>query len=228
MVSNIIPFDPLARKHLGASVADALLGSPAMPLVDLAPFVGAGIYAIYYTGEFPSYRQLADANREGRFRLPIYVGKAVPAGARQGGGIGTAGKDLHKRLGEHAKSVIAATNLEANAFFCRFLVVEDIWIPLGESLLIAKFAPVWNSVITGFGNHALGVGRSAQSVMSLWDTLHPGRTGSGLIPQTVTAAQLAAQAEDYLRSISIPTSQFVEVDPVMQVPPPLDAGTDTP
>ena len=227
MPSNVIPlepraFNPLERKHLGASVADALLAGPALPLVDLPRFKGAGIYAIYYTGAFAPYRLIASSNQESAFRLPIYVGKAVPAGARQGGGTGEVGADLHKRLREHAKSVVAATNLEADAFFCRFLVVEDIWIPLGESLLIAKFAPLWNSLITGFGNHSLGAGREGASTRSLWDQLHPGRAGVASGAQVVTAERLAAQAEDYLRSITIPTSQFVEQDPVMPELPPAD------
>ncbi len=43
-----------------------------------------------------------------------------------------AGKALHKRLKEHAESVKTAENLEINDFYYRFLVVDDIWIPLGE------------------------------------------------------------------------------------------------
>lgn len=220
------PFNPLERKHLGASVADALLATPAVPLMDLPRVKGAGIYAIYYTGQFAPYRLLADVNRDGKFQLPIYVGKAVPAGARQGGGSGEAEWELLGRLREHAASVRAVSaTLEADQFFCRLLVVEDIWIPLGESLLIAKFAPVWNSVITGFGNHVLGKGRHEKSLTSLWDTLHPGRRGMGAIPQQVTAAQLAAQAEDYLRSINLPTSQLVEDNPALPEPPPVDLSS---
>lgn len=219
---NIIPFNPLEPKHLAASVADALLATAAQPLGAVSPFVGAGIYAIYYVGELPCYRLLAEANGGGRFVLPIYVGKAVPKGARMGGGAGEAGKDLHKRLKEHADSVSAAVNLELDAFYCRFLVVEDIWIPLGESLLIAKFAPVWNSIVTGFGNHNPGSGRHA-GARPLWDQLHPGRLWAArLADQPVTATELAGQAENYLRSITIPTSPFVESDPVMPVPPQIE------
>lgn len=75
---------------------------------------------------------------------PIYVGKAVPDGARKGGqgddvDPGTA---LYKRLNDHAKSVDAATNLRLEDFYCQFLSVDDIWIPLTESLLIERFKPV--------------------------------------------------------------------------------------
>ena len=51
-----------------------------------------------------------------------------------------------------------------------------VWIPLGESLLIERFKPVWNMVIDGFSNNAPGKRRFSQH-RSLWDVLHPGRPG---------------------------------------------------
>lgn len=107
----------------------------------------------------------------------IYVGKAVSAGARKGnfGLDEEPGTALYQRLREHADSIARATNLELADFYCRFLVVDDIWIPLGESLLIAKFSPIWNKLVDGFGNHDPGKGRY-QQMRSRWDTLHPGRT----------------------------------------------------
>jgi hypothetical protein len=59
-------------------------------------------------------------------------------------------------------------------FKCRYLVVDDIWIPLAESLLIAMFLPLWNYRLDGFGNHDPGVGRYNQQ-RSAWDEIHPGR-----------------------------------------------------
>ncbi len=53
-------------------------------------------------------------------------------------------------------------------------MVDDIWIPLAESLLIERFSPVWNKRIDGFGNHDPGSGRHGQQ-KSQWDTIHPGR-----------------------------------------------------
>lgn len=173
---NIKPYNPLDKMNLGGSVADAMLESAVHPLGGLESFNGAGIYAIYYTGDFEAYRLLAAKNKNGKFESPIYVGKAVPPGARKGnfGLDSEPGPALYKRLQEHAESVILAENLNIEDFFCRFLVVEDIWIPLGESLLIAKFSPVWNKLIDGFGNHDPGSGRY-QQMRSKWDTLHPGR-----------------------------------------------------
>ena len=219
VASNVIPFNLIERKHLGGSVAQAMLAQTPQPLATLPRFEGAGIYAIYYTGPLACYAALGAANRDGRFALPIYVGKAVPEGARIGGGTGEAGVDLYKRLKEHAKSVAQAENLDAADFHCRYLVVEDIWIPLGESLLIAKFAPVWNTTVAGFGNHNPGSGRRA-GAKPRWDQLHPGRPwAASLAAQPVSAEEIAREAESYLRDFTMPTSQLVEVAPQMPIPP---------
>ena len=173
--SEPMPFNPLDKKNLGDSVAEALLNTIIHPLPP-EPFIGAGIYAIYYIGSFEPYKLIAESNIDGKFLKPIYVGKAVPAGARKGGfGLGAEpGMVLQRRLAEHAESVKQATNLCIDDFRCRFLTVDDIWIPLAESVLIEMFSPVWNKLIDGFGNHDPGAGRVNQQ-KSQCDTLHPGR-----------------------------------------------------
>ncbi len=170
-----IPFNPLDKKNLGVSVADALLDQEIETLPP-QPFIGAGIYAIYYNGDFPPYKKISVKHNNGKELIPIYVGKAVPPGARKGGfGLGeNPGDVLYKRLKEHAQSIEQANNIKLNDFLCRYLVVDDIWIPLGESLLIEKYKPLWNKVIDGFGNHDPGSGRHGQQ-KSIWDVLHPGR-----------------------------------------------------
>ena len=174
-ILKLTPFNPLDKRNLAESVAQALLQQEISTLPP-SPFIGAGIYAIYYTGKFPLYAKIAKMNRGGLFAQPIYVGKAVPAGARKGGfGLGEdPGQALFKRLCDHAKSIEDAENLNASDFFCRFLAVDDIWIPLAESLLIEMFEPLWNRVMDGFGNHDPGKGRYEQK-MSQWDSIHPGR-----------------------------------------------------
>lgn len=171
------PYNPLDKKNLGVSVADALLVRPVEILPPEEPFLGAGIYALYYTGPFPAYHPVAVEKKNRRFKKPIYVGKAIPAGARKGGfGLDApAGTVLFNRLVEHAESIRQTGNLDLKDFFCRYLVVDDIWIPLGENLLIEMFSPVWNMIIDGFGNHDPGKGRYNQQ-RSAWDTLHPGRS----------------------------------------------------
>ena len=172
----LAPFNPLDKRNLAESVARAMLQRPICQLPP-EPFIGAGIYAIYYTGKFSLYEKIAQKNREDQFAQPIYVGKAVPAGARKGGfGLGEEpGQALYKRLCDHAKSINEAENLNAGDFFCRFLAVDDIWIPLAESLLIERFEPLWNRAMDGFGNHDPGKGRYEQKMLP-WDTMHPGRS----------------------------------------------------
>ncbi len=194
-------FNPLDKRNLGVNVADALVIEEAEPLGDVKSFKGAGIYALYYRGGFPAYRPLATKNGQS-LAEPIYVGKAVPAGARKGGfGLGEdPGLVLFQRLREHAETV---RQVEANAiqrraehqlkiddFLCRYLLVDDIWIPLGESMLIERFHPIWNKVLDGFGNHDPGKGRYKQQ-RSPWDTLHPGRIwASRCQPYAKTAEQI--------------------------------------
>lgn len=152
-----------------------MLARPIEPLPPKDSFVGAGVYAIYYTGKFPAYKKIAAKNTGSKFSLPIYVGKAVPDGTRKGAASkeyeGTA---LYRRLREHASSIEQTPNLNLSNFSCRYLPVEPVWIQLGESLLINMFSPLWNVVIDGFGNHDPGSGRYAQK-KSAWDVLHGGR-----------------------------------------------------
>lgn len=199
------PYNPLDRDNLGASVAEALLERVPAPLGDVPRFDGAGVYAIYYTGDFPLYEPIAAANRDGQWRWPLYVGKAIPAGGRKGGApTEKETRPLHSRLREHAGSVRGATNLNLDDFHCRYLVVEDIWIPLGESLLIAKFSPIWNRLMDGFGNHAPGKGRHA-GMKPRWDVVHPGRSGfDACQPRLETAETIMSEIETYLRGAPAP------------------------
>ncbi len=193
------PYNPLDKRHLGESVAGALLNTAIGPLPPPEQFVGAGVYAIYYHGDFEPYRLIAEKNRNANPAQPIYVGKAVPPGARKGGfGLGSAaGPAIFKRLREHARSVEEVSNLRLQDFLCRYLIADDIWIPLGESLLIEQFQPLWNVLIEGFGIHTPGKNRPQQT--SKWDTLHPGRKlAEGLPPNPLTITQLTKVISDFL------------------------------
>lgn len=213
MTGKVIPFNPLDKKNLGASVAEALLSKEVHPLGAIPTFDGAGVYAIYYTGDFEPYARLTSLNQGGQFMMPIYVGKAVPAGARMGADLGSPGRVLQKRLKEHADSIRAVDNLNVEDFHCRFLVVDDIWIPLGESLIIARFTPVWNSLIDGFGNHNPGKGRHA-GMRPRWDVLHPGRSWAmNLAERPEQPNDIANDAATYLRErvLSLST-QFIKAE----------------
>ncbi len=196
------PFNPLDKRNLGKSAANALLKSELYALPP-KPFIGAGVYALYYTGDFPAYSALKARNADGRYTWPIYVGKAVPDGARKGGRGENVdpGMALYKRLNDHAKSIDAAKNLNIQDFQCRFLSVDDIWIPLTESLMIERFQPVWNVILDGFGNHDPGKGRY-KGKKPLWDCLHPGRAWADrLEPCAYSAAELEERVRVYLREV---------------------------
>ena len=166
----MIPYNPLDKLNLGKSVAQALLEQNVRGMKAVGEIKGAGIYAIYYTGDFPAYAPVATKNRNDAFDQPIYVGKAIPKGGRKGG-ISTdmsRGTALRDRLRQHAASIDQAENLDVGDFHYRCLVVDDIWIPLGENMIIEQFRPIWNVVIDGFGNKAPGNRRAAQ-YRSSWD-----------------------------------------------------------
>ena len=122
------------------------------------------------------YKELTSRIPSSDLASPIYDGKAVPSGSRKGGTDfdSAIGHALYTRLKNHAESIRESENLELQDFQCRYLIVDDVWIPLAESLLIAKFQPPWNVVLDGFGNNAQGRGRIDQKISS-WDVIHPGR-----------------------------------------------------
>lgn len=172
----IDPYNPLDKGNLARSIEDALLKQEPTALGSLGAIKGAGIYVLYYSGDFPAYAPLRCDPSAPRFDRPIYIGKAIPSGGRKGGlGADAAqGSALLSRLRKHATSVSDARNLALEDFWVRYLVVDDIWIPLGENALIERFRPLWNGAIDGFGNNDPGRRRSTQ-YKSPWDVLHPGR-----------------------------------------------------
>lgn len=200
------PFNPLDKLNLAQSLAEAMLKRPVSALPPKDKFDGAGIYAVYYTGGFASYNTLVGKNLVGNPTGPIYVGKAVPPGARKGGfGLGAAPRyALLKRLKEHARSIQEAKNLNIADFSCRYLVCDDIWIPLGEALLIERIQPPWNVLIEGFGIHTPGKGRKKQ-VKSMWDTLHAGRgLAKGLPPNPMSEAGIIKIIADFFAGKKVP------------------------
>ena len=199
-------YDPLDKLNLGRSVAEALLLRDIAPLSQVGDIAGAGVYGIYYTGGFEPYAPVAEKNTAGKFVQPIYVGKAVPKGARKGGLAFDAskGRALRDRLRQHAGSIDQAANLDLGDFHFRSLVVEDIWIPLGENMMIEQFKPIWNLVIDGFGNKDPGKRRATQ-YRSPWDVLHPGRQfAEKLATGGTTAEMLITRLKEYFAGQVVP------------------------
>ncbi|MBN1889019.1 MAG: Eco29kI family restriction endonuclease [Thermoflexales bacterium] len=139
-------------------------------------FVGNGVYALYYTGDYGLYARLSALNKVSAVQ-PIYVGKAVPHGWRAARSTDSTAPVLYRRLLEHARGIEQAENLCVGDFSCRFMILEgvesDLVVPV-EAALIRRYKPLWNSVVDGFGNHDPGKGRYNQA-RSEWDVLHPGR-----------------------------------------------------
>lgn len=131
-------FDPTEPRLIGHFVALALIAQERQALKDLTKFYGAGVYAIYYTGDADLYAPIS------RTETPIYVGKADPnANAKT---LIEQGTKLADRLNEHRKSIgKASTTLDIADFECRALAVQSGYQAAAESHLIRLFKPIWNN-----------------------------------------------------------------------------------
>lgn len=190
------PYNPLEKENLARSIQAELLNRDPLPLGDADEIKGAGIYVLYYGGKFAPYAQLR------KTKAPIYIGKAIPKGGRKGGlgADASKGRAMADRLGQHARSIDEVSNLDLKDFQVSYLMVDDIWIPLGENMLIEKYKPVWNRAIDGFGNKDPGRRRATQ-YKSPWDVLHPGRKfAEKLADSSLTIDFLEQRVADYFAS----------------------------
>jgi len=175
--ARILPYNPLELTHLAESTWREFDKQNVCRLSDLRPFIGTGVYALYYDGDFPLYKAISDSNRNMPGSRAIYVGEAGRQGKRKGVGFSeeSADKAIYDRLvNSHSESIRAAENLKLEDFSCRYLVIQDLFVPLCESILIEKHVPLWNRLVDGFGNKAVGGPRERQKIAP-WDMLHPGR-----------------------------------------------------
>ncbi|WP_223531779.1 Eco29kI family restriction endonuclease [Pseudomonas sp. GL-RE-20] len=189
-------FDPSAPNTAGRVVALTLVAQARHPLSEIPDFYGAGVYAIYYRGDFAPYRLLSNTDH------PIYVGQAAPDEASAKDAVGQ-GTKLSARLREHARNIrkVDAT-LNISDFDCRFLIVQSGFQTSAENYLINFFKPIWNSetkVCFGLGKHGDSSDTRANK-RSPWDTLHPGRswaesTATDQKPYEQIVEQVAAHLE---------------------------------
>jgi hypothetical protein len=171
-------FDPLRLDILSQNLREAMDQCSPTSFPPPERFAGAGLYALYYTGPLPLYASLR--NRD----VPIYVGKAEAGNSSYGDPPDDDSPKLYKRIDEHAHSVeeIADSggSLMVSDFVVRYLLLDDVWIVLGERALLRAYAPVlWNTVMPGFGANSPGTAR--RNARSIWDTIHPGRPRAGSI-----------------------------------------------
>jgi hypothetical protein len=193
------PFNPLNIPNVALSLALEVLEQTSHPLPPAEPFEGTGIYLLYYMGNLPLYKQLTKANsKEGGPKIPIYVGQADQKGASKGIIFTPSSeKAIYNRLRNHAESIKLADNLNCADFRTRYLIIEDAFILLAESVLISVFRPLWNQVVKGFGNNPTGGPRSKQA-KSDWDVLHPGRVRGCGEPRK-PESEIAADVRKHLR-----------------------------
>lgn len=191
-------FNPPNLDNLGANIERAFLASTPTLLTAVKTFPGDGLYTLYYTGEFPAYEALATKNSHGLFLAPLYVGKTEVSRKRTTSSSQT--RSLYNRLLSHRRSISEAENIDLDDFYVRWLVMEPFWIGLGENVLINRFGPVWNAMVSGFDSTSARTSRHGGN-RSSWDTLHPGRTNtSDLQDQALTQDVIAADVSEYLRS----------------------------
>jgi hypothetical protein len=164
-------FDPTDPNTAGRVVALTLVAQAKHPLSVIPEFYGAGVYAIYYKGDFQPYALLSGTDH------PIYVGKADPDNQAAKDAV-SQGTKLSGRLNEHAKSIRKAmSTLNIDDFECRFLIVQTGFQKSAEDYLINFFKPIWNSetkICFGLGKHG-DSSETRGNKRSPWDTMHPGR-----------------------------------------------------
>ena len=197
-MSDEIVYNPLDKIHLAESIVREFFKRKLHPLPPIQPFTGAGIYALYYHGNYLLYHEIADSltrylrkpsDSAKQQPIPVYIGKSDPPGSRKGvldddadevetAEVLQSNKPAHRKLFErlrkHSKSILATTNLRIEHFQCRYMLVDEIWVALGEAKLVDWFKPLWNVLIEGFGSNVEGGGRGS-TARSVWDILHPGR-----------------------------------------------------
>ncbi|BAJ29594.1 MULTISPECIES: Eco29kI family restriction endonuclease [Kitasatospora] len=161
-------FNPLSLDLLSRNLREELDRRQKIPLDSVERFTGAGLYALYYKGDLPLYQKLKEAD------TPIYIGKAEAGNSSYGYPPDQSKPKLFDRIADHRASINQASNLDASHFDVRYLVLDDIWIVLGERALLRAHSPVlWNTLMTGFGANASGMDR--KNGRSIWDSIHPGR-----------------------------------------------------
>jgi Eco29kI restriction endonuclease len=202
-------FDPGNPDTVGRLVVIALLAQDKVPLLEISPTYGSGVYAIYYTGQHPAYSEIT------RTETPIYVGKADPdepraATPRQ------QGARLFGRLADHRKVIqmverYALTNnlpdpLLIADFECRRMVCATNAQLVAEKHLIEIFRPAWNQeskICFGMSKHG-DSSDTRRNKKSPWDVLHPGRDWALNSPVRVNmtsetvAAKLVAHFTKYI------------------------------
>jgi hypothetical protein len=176
-------FDPSDPKIVGRMVSIALMAQPIVPLSEVKPAYGSGVYAIYYHGSHPLYKRISGTE------TPIYIGKADPE-SHDASSPREQGARLTARLMEHAGTIETAENyaranklpaglhpIKIKDFSCRRVVCATNAQLVAENHLIRMFWPIWNSetkACWGMSKHG-DAAKTRANKRSPWDVVHPGR-----------------------------------------------------
>jgi hypothetical protein len=205
-------FDPSNPNVVARLVGITMVAQPRKPLRAVERFYGSGVYALYYTGPFPSYAAISGKEH------PIYVGKADPADPSGKTAI-EQGDRLANRLNDHRKNIgKASSTLRVEDFEYRALVVQTGWQASAEGYLIHLFKPIWNSEMSlcyGFGKHG-DAPTTRANLRSPWDTLHPGREWAHRDPDMKDAREARAISDAILRHLA-EYPPFESVDQILRV-----------
>ena len=198
---ELAPYNPVDKKNLAEGIVRRIGLHSAHLLPPETRFDGAGVYLLYYVGNSKPYSDIAKRNVKNRFECPIYVGKADPKGTRKGSQLEpTPGTAVYERLRTHSDRIKATQNLYVRDFYFRIVVLDHVWIKLGEAGLIDHYRPLWNALLDGFGSKIPGKNRQAQQ-RSAWDTMHPGIGWPELLSEgRHKEAELVGEIKKYLKA----------------------------
>lgn len=199
-------FDPTEPRLIGHFVALALIAQDRRPLADIGKAYGAGVYAIYYTGDVDIYAAISQTE------TPIYVGKAdPPANAKT---VIDQGTKLTDRLNEHRKNIDKVDGIDISDFECRALAVQSGYQSAAEIHLIRLFKPIWNNetkILFGLGKHGDAATTRANN-KSPWDTIHPGRAWAVGNPEAKSVGDIHAEVAAHFKQATI----FTDTEDVFQ------------
>ncbi len=181
-------FDPFKREdHIYSNpafaeflkdVVRAFNGSPVAPMPPPS-FTGNGVYALYCTAVKGPYAKFGKEINRLAYKVPIYVGKAVPPEWRQSRQLdGSADKStsLCSRLSQHARSIEQGKDLSLSDFACRFLPLSASEQPLANRIvefMVALYKPLWNTIVRGF-SHPHFTDYADHKIHSNWEVMHNG------------------------------------------------------
>lgn len=186
------PFVPFKREdHIYSNPAfaeflkDAVRAFNGSPVAPMPPpsFTGSGVYALYCTAAKGPYAKFGKEINRLEYKVPIYVGKAVPPGWRQSrqlDGSADTSTSLYSRLCQHSRSIEQGKGLSLSDFACRFMplsVCEATLTTKISDFMITFYKPLWNTIVRGFSRCRF-TDSAKQEFHSDWEVIHNGKLSS--------------------------------------------------